>query len=74
MREEGLGPGGFHPVHRVMKRAALIEGREGPELDPAAQGGLPDEQAREGAVRIELGVSQLLGLVDREQVRPRRGR
>ncbi len=52
MGQVGLGLGGFHPVHRVAQRDPLVEGGEGPEFDPSAQGGLPDEEAGEWTVRI----------------------
>lgn len=41
--EIGFGFGGFHPVHGVARRDRLSQGNESPELDPAPQGGLPDE-------------------------------
>jgi len=36
MGRVGLGFGGLHAGHRVAQRDPLIEGGEGPELDPSA--------------------------------------
>ena len=47
-----------HPGHGVTQCDPLVEGGEGAQFDPSPQCGLPDEQARQWGVAVNVGVGE----------------